>query len=216
VSEGTVSNNSTVLQVADELRARIREGLLVPGQRLVEIDLTRELGISRGPLREALSRLAIEGLVVIEPYRGAMVRKLSPDDLRDLYEVREVLEGRAAALAARRIADGDHGARLRAALAENASFDDRGDVAAYLDFNERFHQLLAEISGNALLLQLVDQLRTQTFRLQFRKMTPQARRAAVAEHDAVGSAVLAGDEVAADTAMRDHVSHGARVIQSLA
>ncbi|MGF1663610.1 MAG: GntR family transcriptional regulator [Kineosporiaceae bacterium] len=216
MSEPTPPPTTTVLQVVDDLRDRIRHGLLVPGQRLVEIDLTRELGISRGPLREALSRLAMEGLVVIEPYRGAMVRKLSPADLQDLYQVREVLEATAARLAASRVGEGDFAERLRAALAENARYRQDPDVPAYLAFNERFHLLVAEMSGNALLGRLLNQLRTQTFRLQFRRMTPEARQDAVAQHEAVGAAILAGDADAAETAMRRHVRRGGEVVRAIA
>ena len=78
----------------------VKDGRYAPGQRLVEADLTAELGVSRGPLREALGRLAAEGVLELEPYRGAVVRRLTREDVEDLFSVREVLEGEAARLAA--------------------------------------------------------------------------------------------------------------------
>jgi DNA-binding GntR family transcriptional regulator len=87
----------TVAFVADWVRDRIRRGRMVPGQRLIEADLIRETGASRSRVREALQRLETEGLVAIEEFRGASVRRFSRDELSAIYRTRSALEGLAAA-----------------------------------------------------------------------------------------------------------------------
>src|SRR5512134_3171820 len=90
----------TVVEATIEaIKSGIFEGRYAPGQRLIEADLTRELSVSRGPLREALGRLVADGLVEIEPYRGAIVARPSREDVANTLQLREVLEGLAARLA---------------------------------------------------------------------------------------------------------------------
>src|SRR6187401_1663510 len=102
-------------EIADWIRGQIRARRLVPGQRLVEVDLIRQTGGSRFKVREALQRLAAEGLVDIEEFRGASVRNASMDEVRQLYHARGALEGICAADFTRRANDGQ-----RAALSEIA------------------------------------------------------------------------------------------------
>src|ERR1700716_1155716 len=85
------------------LRDAIRDGRVAPGQRLVVADITKMLGVSNGPVREAIRRLTGEGLVEITPHRGASVRKFTPDDVREIFQLREVIEGLAARLSARKM-----------------------------------------------------------------------------------------------------------------
>jgi DNA-binding GntR family transcriptional regulator len=209
------ADRSTVVQrIAHQLREGVREGQYAPGQRLVEADLTRSLGVSRGPLREALGRLATEGIVELEPYRGAVVRRLTREDVASLFQVREVLEGQAAALAAARIGAGDNRRRFQRAITAIDAHRTRDDVVAYMDENSRFHDLILELSGNTLLCSISAQLSTPTFRLQFRDLLgARSRNASIREHDQIAEAVLAGDAKAAERAMRKHVrSAGERSI----
>lgn len=202
----TAVRATVVQQVVDALRAGVRDGRYAPGQRLVEGDLTRELGVSRGPLREALGRLHAEGIIEVEPFRSAVVRKLSRREVVDLFQVRAVLEGEAARLAATRIDVGDSRERLLAQLARLAEFKDRYDPVRYMEENTRFHDLIVDISGNKMLATLVHQLHTHTFRLQFRNLLDAASKdLSMAEHDDVATALLNGDGRAAERAMRRHV-----------
>ena len=98
-----VRRPTVVETTATTIRARILDGQYVPGQRLIEGDLTRDLGVGRNAVREALSRLAAEGVVQLEPYRGALVTRPSLGEVEDLFAVRESLEALAAGLAAARI-----------------------------------------------------------------------------------------------------------------
>ncbi len=200
------SRATTVDAVVAAIVEAIKVGRYAPGQRLVEADLTEELGVSRGPLREAFGRLAAEGLLLIEPYRGALVRRMTSQDLRDLYEVREVLEGQAAALAAGRIDESDNRARMSAALAQMSAERDGQDVSGYMDRNESFHALIVELSGNELLARVVGALQVQAFRVFYRNLADAAaREQSITDHEAVAAAVLAGDARRAERAMRRHV-----------
>lgn len=201
------SRQTAVEAVIEAITEGVKDGRYAPGQRLVEADLTAELGISRGSLREALGRLAAEGMLELEPYRGAVVRRLSPEDVQDLFNVREVLEGEAARLAALHIHEGTNRARLEQEMAAVDGFRGRGDTMAYMDENERFHELVVELSGSKLLARLVPQLQVHAFRLLFRRMIVEdsAMPNSIDEHADVVSAILAGDAKAAERAMRVHV-----------
>ncbi len=206
----------TVVEYAlDALRTGIKEGRYTPGQRLIEVDLTRELNVSRGPVREAMHRLAGEGLVVIEPHRGVVVRLLTRKDVSGLYEVREVIEGLAARLAAKHIDQADNAKRLRAAIKQMRDVFDSGDAAKYMESNERLHGLIFELSGNDTLIKMVQQLRLPVFRLQFSRMmrsSGEARNDSVEDHEKVVQAILAGNPQKAERAMRKHVRHAGRMI----
>jgi DNA-binding GntR family transcriptional regulator len=200
------SRGSAVDRLAAEVLRRLRDGELAPGQRLIESELVAEFGAGRSTVREALSRLAAEGHLVLERNRGAVVRRMSADDVRELYQLREILEGAAAGLAARHIDEPGHRARMEEALAENRRLVDVLDLPGYIAHNERFHALVVELARSALLAELVGQLRTRAFRLQFRRLaTAEGAAASAAQHDAVGKAVLAGDAETAERVMREHV-----------
>ena len=206
----------TVVEYAlDALRTGIKEGRYTPGQRLIEVDLTRELNISRGPVREAMHRLAGEGLVVIEPHRGVVVRLLTRKDVAGLYEVREAIEGLAARLAAKHIDQADNAKRLRAAIKQMRDVFDSGDAASYMESNESLHTLIFELGGNETLIKMVQQLRLPVFRLQFSRMmrsSGEAKSDSVGDHEKVVQAILAGNPQKAERAMRRHVRHAGRMI----
>jgi DNA-binding GntR family transcriptional regulator len=193
--------------VIEAITEGVKDGRYAPGQRLVETDLTAELGVSRGPLREALARLAAEGVLDIEPYRGAVVRRLTRDEVRDLFEVRELLEGHAARLAAMLIDEGDNRRRLEQAIKSIDSFRGRSDLHAYMDENERLHGLVVELSGSPLLRRLIPQLGVHAFRLLFRRMIIDRPSidSSIREHDALVAAILAGDAKGAERAMQVHI-----------
>ena len=213
------SASPTVVEYAlDALREGIKVGRYTPGQRLIEADLTRELNVSRGPVREAMHRLAGEGLVVIEPHRGVVVRRLTREDVANLYEVREGIEGLAARLAAKHIDEGDNAKRLRAAIKQMRDVFESGDAAAYMESNESLHGLIFELSGNNALVKMVQQLRLPVFRLQFSRMmrsSAEAKNDSVEDHEKVVQAILAGNPKKAERAMKTHVRHAGRMILHL-
>lgn len=207
---------SLVEYVVDSIRDGIREGRYVPGQRLVESDLTKKFGISRGPLREAMSRLAGDDLVVIEPHRGVTVRKMTAQDLQELYDVRQSVESLAARLAATNIDDGDNRQRLTSMLKQMQACSKNSDVMAYAQLNDEFHKLIVDISGNRYLKKLISYLRVPIFRYQFHRFLDiKAKQASIAEHEAIGKAILEGDGNRAERAMCKHVKQSEKFIHNM-
>jgi DNA-binding GntR family transcriptional regulator len=203
---------SAVERVVTTVREGIKTGRYVPGQRLVEADLMRELGVGRNALREALSRLRSDGFVQIEAHRGASIRRLTRDDVAQLYELREVLEGLASRLAAERIAESDHRDRLLAALESMHEVARTAELPTYMDENIRFHRTIVELSAHPRLEELVDQLQIQTFRIQFRSAAAihdrtGMREYSVTEHQSLATAILDGDGARAEDLMRRHLRH---------
>jgi DNA-binding GntR family transcriptional regulator len=208
----------TVVEYALEtLRSGIKEGRYAPGQRLIEADLVRELGVSRGPVREALHRLAGVGLVMIEPHRGVVVRRLSRKDVETLYEVREVIEGLAARLATKNVKERKGVKQLRALRQKMRKAHRNKDVATYMEVNEELHQKIVELSDNSWLEHLVDHMHLHTFRLGFAQLMVRLEDmgASEEEHEKVIQAILDGDAQKAERAMRTHVRHSAKLVQKL-
>jgi DNA-binding GntR family transcriptional regulator len=201
---------SAVDQVMDAIKSGIRQARYVPGQRLVEPDMMRDFDVSRGTVREALRRLAAEGFVQIELYRGASIRKMSRDEFVELNEIRALLEGYAASLAAQRMSKAE-----REKLVELEQQWDRGaQNLAYAQYNEQFHALIVEASRHKQLPNFVQQAQLSIFRLQFQSIlqTPVATRRSRLEHRRVVKAILKGDAGAAESAMRQHIRNSAIVI----
>lgn len=207
----------TVVDYAIEaIKHGILEGEYAPGQRLIEAELTQRLGVSRGPLREALRRLAADGLIDIEPYRGATVTRLSRAGLADLFQVREVLEGLAARLAAERIDVDGNRARAERMRDELRRPPEAADANAYLEDNDRFHQFVIDLSGNTVLARQVSQLQLPPMRSAFfRLINAELNAQSVAQHAAILDAVLEGDAGRADRAMADHVRRTALISHRL-
>lgn len=140
------------------LRDRIRRGILPPGGSIREAEIGRALGVSRTPVREALGRLATEGLLERLPHRGFRVAVPPPDDLRDLYPLVFALDGVAARLAVPHLTLGDMD-RLEALNRELAQAMSRNEVRASILADQAFHGLIAERSGNEALRHLLEDLR---------------------------------------------------------
>jgi DNA-binding GntR family transcriptional regulator len=196
--------------VAQTLRDKMRRGLLTPGQRLVEADLMRETGASRSKVREALRQLAAEGLVSIEEFRGASVRRLTRDQALQITRAREALE----AMAARLVAERDLPKREREHLRKLQ--DDMDDAARarqaerYTRLNDAFHEFLMTEAKNDYIAAFVERLRLPLFRVQFAMGwgTETMLRRNV-DHQRITQAILKNDPDAAEAAMREHLRNGA-------
>lgn len=151
--------------VYEELKKQILTGRIAPGTRMMEVDLAEEMGVSRTPIREAIRKLEKEGLVIIEPRRGAYASSLSVKDMVDTLEVRENLEGFAAALAAERMSDDQINELLH--LADDyADAVNANDPIRVLNIDEVFHNYIYKCSENDTLIKLGElvQERAQRFR----------------------------------------------------
>jgi DNA-binding GntR family transcriptional regulator len=190
----------TVDYVVGRVRDALLSGHLALGQRLIEADMTQEFGVSRGPWREAMRRLAAEGVVELVPNRGALVRRLSRQDIIDRFRIRQSLEGLAASLTASRTKELGQREHFRAALQlpDGAAPETEAPRVA----NFRLHRAIAEGAGNPQLLELI----TQLWGAELRGPEHAAYwQDSAAEHIRIINAVLAGDAMAAEQAMRQHL-----------
>jgi DNA-binding GntR family transcriptional regulator len=202
---------SAVDRVIESLKAGIRQGRYVPGQRLIEPDLMREFGVSRGSVREALRCLEADGLVQIEFYRGARIRKMSRAEFIEANQIRGLLEGFAASLAAQSMDETD-----RRRLLELEQNWDRGFKGwTYAEYNEKFHALILEASRHRRLPVYAEQVQLLFFDLQFHRIQRSAKaiERSRKEHRRVVKAILKGDARGAERAMRQHVENsGASIL----
>jgi len=139
-------------EAADRLRDMIVEGELAPGERIREQALCNRLGVSRTPLREAMKMLAAEGLVILQPNRGAVVSDPSPQDISDTFKVIGALEALAGECACERVKENDI-AEIRVLHYQMALHRTRGELREYFKLNQRIHEKLVELSGNRVLIE---------------------------------------------------------------
>jgi len=198
-------------QVRGRLREDILAGELAPGTVLSEVALARSFGISRGPLREALGRLASEGLVTITPRRGAIVTELTSEEFVDAYQVREALETLAIRLAVPRL-EAAGIARLRELHEEMVAHAERGEVNAFFDANAALHQLFVDGSGNRKLQEVYRLLMNQMGRYLARSLALRGSlEKSIAEHAAILEAVEDRDVERAARLLADHIEVPQRV-----
>jgi DNA-binding GntR family transcriptional regulator len=210
------SRGSTVEHIVAHLREGILYGRYAPGQRLIEADLTRDLSVSRGPVREAFRRLSAEGLVESIPNRGAVVRRLTKKETHELFDIRAALEVLSARLAAGNIAAPGVRPRFEQSIAPIWSDLPRNAPSAYLDENKFFHQAVADASGNEQLASLIAQMQLPLIMFQLSgALTPDILAQSNAEHRAIARAILAGDAATASAAMQAHLSRAAGFADAL-
>lgn len=207
------AHGATVSFIVERLREDILAGRLPPGWRLVEWELTSRFAVSRGPVREALRRLAAEGLIEHLPHRGAWVRRLSAREIRELFQIRVEMESLAARLAAE--AD-DPERRQRFAEAIRPIFEDSPRRwPGYLTENAAFHQAIMALADNLQLSDLAMRLHLPLIMAQVGDiLTPNVLEASVREHRAVARAILERDADAAAALMRAHLERAAALALS--
>lgn len=208
-----VGPESRPAAVVERLRALILTGEYGPDERLVEEQLAERLGVSRTPVRQALTMLEAEGLVEIAPNRGANVCSFSIEDVWDIYDLRAVLEGHAARRAAGRI-QGDEIGRLRELAGEMEGLpgrfeDHEEETRALVALNQEFHGTIVEASRNRRLARLIN--RTVEIPLMFKAFfwyTPHERIISNHYHRRILEALEKGDADRAEIIMREHVYEG--------
>lgn len=192
-------------RVAEAILQDIRSGRLVPGQHLLEPELTGRLGISRGSLREALKHLAAAGIVDLNRFRGAYIAVLDRKAVLDLLDTLEPLARLAAKLAARHCTSDKAAQPLVKSAGILEELRVSGQRGSYLNERRRFYDIMVEMGGNMELARAMPLSRTDLFRAQVenRQSEPQRRRHAEG-YAKIAEAVKARDESAADKAMADH------------
>ncbi|WP_126174145.1 GntR family transcriptional regulator [Altericroceibacterium xinjiangense] len=198
----------TGTEIAEWIRAQIRANRLVPGQRLVEVDIIRKTGGSRFKVREAFHRLAAEGLIDLEEFRGASVREASMDEVRQFYRARAALEGLCAGDFARKASKHEK-ERLESLALRMEECVENGTPELFGSLNAEWHTLIMQGGGNSVVEMLVKRLYTPVHHLLFETFYRSDRlREAIEDHSRILEAVLNGDPEAAEKAMRAHIENG--------
>lgn len=171
--------------VFNTLRQAILKGELKPGERLMEIQLADRLGVSRTPIREAIRKLELEGLVVMIPRKGAEVAKITEKDLKNVLEVRCALEELAVELACEKI-DTAQIDELKSCMKEFKELLGKNDVTALAEKDEHFHDIIFEATNNDRLVQILNNLREQMYRYRVEYLKDSnAHGMLITEHEAI-------------------------------
>ena len=198
----------------EELRRAIVSGELLPGERLLEEDLSGRLGLGRAAIRMALVRLEHDGLVQRERHRGARVRRVSESEAVEILEARAALEGLAARHAAINAAASEVDA-LRAIVVEMRDLRERGDLLGVSNANARLHGKILDLSRHDTARRLSRTLSSQLVRFQYRTvLLPGRPERSYAEHSRIVEAIAVHDPDAAEDAMRSHLYHVAEALRS--
>ena len=202
---GAAADPDRPIPVVDAIRDAIADGEFAANQRLIESDLSERFGASRGNVRTALLQLTSEGLVERMQNRGARVRAISLAEAIEITEVRMALEGLCAAKAAQRLTDeeGDRLRRIGAAMQEAVA---AGDLLGYSELNRQLHSLIRTLGGQATAQAILERLRGQNVRHQFRlAMHPGRAAVSLPQHLEIIDALCTGDPDAAESAVRRHL-----------
>ncbi|HEX7712937.1 MAG TPA: GntR family transcriptional regulator [Bacillota bacterium] len=201
--------------VFESLREAIIQGKLGPGERLMEIQLAEEMGVSRTPVREAIRKLELEGLVVMIPRKGAYVAGLSLKDIADVFEIRRALEGLAAELASERATD-EELEQMERYLVKISEEIEVGDVDKVVETDTGFHSLLYKASRNERLTQIISNLREQIQRSRTTSLSyPGRMKIAVEEHRKIVEAVSARDGELARKLAHEHIQNAENTLMRM-
>ncbi len=193
--------------VFNTLRNAILKGELAPGERLMEMHLAEQLGVSRTPIREAIRKLELEGLVVMTPRKGAVVASITEEDLRDVLEVRKVLEQLAVELACVNITE-EEMAKLKGAMEEFRKAIHVNDAVDIASKDEKFHDIIYRATRNNRLIQILNNLREQMYRYRFEYVKDEkVRNDLIEEHIKIISALENKDIEDGKAAIKQHIIH---------
>ncbi len=152
--------------VYEELKEQILKGKIVPGTRLMEVELAKNMGVSRTPIREAIRKLEEEGLITIEPRRGAYASQISVKDMVDILEVRQDIEGLAAFFAATRMTEKEKEELKKASDSYNLAVAE-GNTENMIAHDTRFHRIIVESCNNKILVHMIEQLQELVLRFRY-------------------------------------------------
>lgn len=198
--------------VFNTLRQAILRGELEPGERLMEIQLANKLGVSRTPIREAIRKLELEGLVLMVPRKGAEVAEITEKSLNDVLEVRGALEELAVDLACQRITS-EQIAELKDAAKGFEEALHTGDVTVYAEADVKFHDIIYVATDNQKLVQLLYNLREQMYRYRVEYLKRQeVHQTLLEEHQYIIECIEKHDGEQAKAAIRTHIENQAKKV----
>jgi len=198
--------------VAETLREAIVNGTLNPGERLMEIQLAEELGVSRTPVREAIRKLELEGFVIMIPRRGTYVADLSIKDINEVFEIRTALDILAAGLAVERITE-DELEQLERLLVEIGKLIEGDDIDKIVEVDSQFHDVLYKASRNDRLVGIINNLREQITR--FRSISiqyPGRMKVSIEEHRQLVEAIADRNTELAQQIAREHMENSEQTL----
>lgn len=198
--------------VLEAIREAIMNGSLQPRERLMEIQLAEELGVSRTPVREALRKLELEGFIVMVPRKGAYVSDLSLKDIADVFEIRAALEGLAGGLAADRITE-DELEEMEHTLVEKANAIQNDDIDKLVEVDTKFHEALYKASRNERLFPIISNLREQIQRFRLNSLSvPGRKQESLEEHRNILEAIQARNVPLARQLAQEHIENAENVL----
>lgn len=201
--------------VFQTLRRAILTGTLKPGERLMEIHLANQLGVSRTPVREAIRKLELEGLVIMIPRRGAEVANITTESMKDVLEVRRALDVLCTELASERITETEL-AKLKAAEEAFNKASQDGDITQIAACDVEFHDIILKATGNVRLINLVNNLSEQIYRYRFECIKDAGNCSAlIKEHEMIYKAIAEHDKVAAADAAKLHIDNQEKAIMAI-
>jgi DNA-binding GntR family transcriptional regulator len=198
--------------VLEAIREAIKNGSLQPRERLMEIQLADELGVSRTPVREALRKLELEGFIVMVPRKGAYVSDLTMKDVADVFEIRAALEGLAAALAAERITE-EELENMERLLVEKGEAINLNDIGKLVAVDTKFHEAMYQASRNERLSAIISNLREQIQRFRLTSLSiPGRKEDSLREHRNLLEAIQARDIQLARQLAQEHIENAENVL----
>ena len=208
--------SSKVEQVYEAVKESILSGALEPGEPIDKLALCEQLGVSRFPVSAALSRLAFERLVLVEPQHGSFVARISAEDVRERLFIRRAIEGEIAAEAARRLEQAGRAA-LKENLREAAVAAASRDRSRFYALDVGFHAALTTHLGLERSGEILDGIRAHLERVRRLLMTPPGRmQATIEEHAAIVEGILVGDAEKARVAMQAHLAQMTELVEKFA
>lgn len=200
--------------VFESIREAILDGRLKPGERVMEIQLAEKLGVSRTPVREAIRKLELEGLLIMEPRKGAYVADVSLKDVVDVLEVRSSLEGLAASLAATRASE-EEIQLLREKSTQFKECIEKSDVQGMINKDTEFHEIILQAAKNKKLTSIIESLREQVQRFRITYFTEYNMTTyLVKEHENVLDAIESRDSEKANEYAQKHIENIEKFILS--
>jgi len=190
------------------LKERIIKEDLKPGEKILEVNIGEQLGVSRTPIREALRELAAEGFVKMIPNLGMVVKNVSIEEIKEVLQIRELLEGFAASITAKKINKGEIKKLEKIIEKMNISIS-KDDVLVYSDLNGEFHNLILKVCGNKRLIKICANLSGSDHRFRIRALRDNSERLkySLKEHQEIVDALKKKDSVQADRRSKKHIEN---------
>lgn len=202
-------NLSNYMPLRDLVFQVLKEAIITeelkPGERLMEVQLAEDMGVSRTPVREAIRKLELEGLVSMVPRKGAYVADISIKDAAEVFEIRWALEGLAASLASERITDGEI-KKLEKALKDIEKAAKKGDTKTIIKKDAEFHNILFNSTRNGRLAQIINNLKEQIYRFRVESFrNPKRFKNTIQEHKAIIEAIKERNSQKAEEITKIHI-----------